>query len=188
MPEFREEQFEPDTSVISGFPDVFTESIREPVTKASVHRIRVKEEKPFREMRYGKLSEERKKIVHDEIRRLLQAGGIVPSTSEYCSTVLLVPKKNGTLRFCDNYRDISKLIIPEAPNSPPIQETVRELRDVKIFSALDLKNGFWQAPSHKESRKYTAFEAPGKKWSCSYSKIDDFSFIRINFVKSTWTM
>ncbi|KAG5869285.1 hypothetical protein JTB14_028624 [Gonioctena quinquepunctata] len=162
MPEFLEGQFSEDTrldlmEVISKFPDVFTEAIRQPITKALLHEIIVEEERPFRQFRYGKLSEERKRLVHEEIQRLLEAGVIVPSMSEYCSPVVLTPKKDGKLRFCVDYQKINKLIIPEALNLPLIQELVRELGKAKVFSTPDLRNGFWQAPLSEDSRKYTAF-------------------------------
>ncbi|KAG5866311.1 hypothetical protein JTB14_026980 [Gonioctena quinquepunctata] len=115
---------------------VLEETIRQPVTKASVHEIRVKKEHPFKQFRYGKLSEERKAIVHCEIEKLLEAGVIAPSTSEYCSPVVLVPKEDGKLRFCVDYREIN------------------------VFSTLDLRKGIWQAPLSKSFRKYTAFGAP----------------------------
>ncbi|KAG5866129.1 hypothetical protein JTB14_038106 [Gonioctena quinquepunctata] len=90
LPEFTAEQFPPETKaavweVISQFPDVFTETMRQPVTEASLHDIRVKEEKHFRQSWYTKMSEERKKMVNGKIEKLLEAGVIVPSNSEYCS-------------------------------------------------------------------------------------------------------
>ncbi|KAG5861521.1 hypothetical protein JTB14_013434 [Gonioctena quinquepunctata] len=139
LPEFEVDQFSEETKekvmeIVSDFPDVFSETIRQPQTEACLHEIKVSEEKPFRQFRYGKLSEERKKIVHDEISKLLEAGVVVPSASEYCSPVVLVPKKDGRLRFCVDYREINKIIIPEVPNLPPIQETVREMGQAKLFT------------------------------------------------------
>ncbi|KAG5868703.1 hypothetical protein JTB14_028718 [Gonioctena quinquepunctata] len=80
------------------------------------------------------MSEGRKLIVHEEIHKLSEAGVITTSTSELCSPVVLVPEKDGKLRFC--------------------------LGQAKIFSSLDLRNGFWQAPVSEKSRKYTAFGDP----------------------------
>ncbi|KAG5867591.1 hypothetical protein JTB14_002381 [Gonioctena quinquepunctata] len=79
VPEFSEEQFAAETKseivkVVQEFPDVFTETIRQPITEATLHEIRVKEEKPFRQCRYSKMSEERKRIVNEEIDKLLEAG------------------------------------------------------------------------------------------------------------------
>ncbi|XP_074040009.1 uncharacterized protein [Leptinotarsa decemlineata] len=71
-------------AVKNQFPDVFEETIRQPQTKAVVHKIRVREERPFRQSRYGKMSEARKAIVHEEISKLLEAGVIARSTSPYC--------------------------------------------------------------------------------------------------------
>ncbi|KAG5874343.1 hypothetical protein JTB14_006547 [Gonioctena quinquepunctata] len=141
--------------VVENFPDVFSETIRQPVTEASLHEIKITAEKPFRHFRYGKLSEERKKLVHEEIDKLLEAGVVVPSTSEYCSPVVLVPKKDGKLRFCVDYRKINKIIVPEAPNLPS-----REMGQARVFTTLDSRNGFWQAPLTKNLWKYTAFGAP----------------------------
>ncbi|KAG5861100.1 hypothetical protein JTB14_012836 [Gonioctena quinquepunctata] len=83
VPEFSEEQFAAETKseivkVVQEFPDVFTETIRQPITEATLHEIRVKEEKPFRQCRYSKMSEERKRIVNEEIDKLLEAGVVVP--------------------------------------------------------------------------------------------------------------
>ncbi|KAG5863526.1 hypothetical protein JTB14_028967 [Gonioctena quinquepunctata] len=110
-------------------------------------------------------------MVHEEITKFLEVGVITPSTSEYCSSVVLVTKKDERVRFCVDYREINKLIIMEEPNLPPIMKMVRELGKA-IFTILDLRNGFWQAPLSRSSRKYTAFGAP-------YGTIYKFRFLRI---------
>jgi hypothetical protein len=91
---------------------------------------------------------------------MLVSGVIEPSTSEYASPVVIVKKKDGQPRFCVDYHRLNAATRDEAAPLPIIQEMLRDLGQVKVFSSLDLKSGYWQVPLSDESKEYTAFTTP----------------------------
>ncbi|CAH1371623.1 unnamed protein product [Tenebrio molitor] len=55
-------------------------------------------------------------------------------------------KKDGRPRFCVDYRRLNEVTKDEAAPLPIIHETLRDLGQVKVFTSLDLKSGYWQVP------------------------------------------
>jgi hypothetical protein len=74
--------------------------------------------------------------------------------------VVLVKKKDGTVRFCTNYRRLNMLTKDEAEPLPQIQEVLREFGTATVYSSLDLKSGYWQIPMDQALKKLTAFATP----------------------------
>lgn len=129
---------------------------REPEMKM---KIIVRDEEPVYQ-RPRRLSASEKEIVNKQIDAWLKAGIIRPSLSEYASPIVLVKKKNGTTRLCVNYRQINKKIIKDRYPLPLIEDQLTSLQAAKVFSTLDLENGFFHLPIEKEIQKYTAFVVP----------------------------
>ena len=100
---------------------------------------------------------EKRKVVEQQIREMLDAKVIRPSSSPWASPVVLVPKKDGSIRFCTDYRQINSLTIPDSYSLPSIQEIFDLLGGAVIFSTIDLTSGYWQIPLDEESIPKTAF-------------------------------
>ena len=96
-----------------------------------------------------------------EIARLLkemqEANVIQPSSSPWASPVVLVKKKDGTLRFCVDYRKLNELTKADTFPLPRIDDLLDQLGKSKYFSTLDLKSGYWQIKVHPSSQEKTAF-------------------------------
>ena len=92
-----------------------------------------------------------------EVQRMLKAGFIEPTASEWASPVVLVPKPDGSMRFCIDYRRLNALTVRDSYPLPRMEECIDSLGDATIFSTLDCNSGYWQIPVHPDDRAKTTF-------------------------------
>ena len=94
--------------------------------------------------------------VRAHIQEMLDTGAICKSHSPLASAVVLVRKKAGGLRFCNDLRKLNEQTIKDAYSLPQVDETLDSLQGSQWFS-LDLKSGYWQVEMDEESKPLTAF-------------------------------
>ncbi len=99
-------------------------------------------------------------VLKDELDIMLSMGVIEPSHSEWCSPIVLVPKKDGTLRFCTDFRQINSLSKVDPYPMPRIDEMVERLGRAKYLSTVELCKGYWQVPLTARAKELTAFKTP----------------------------
>jgi len=92
-----------------------------------------------------------------EVKRQLQADVIEPTSSEWGFSVVLVPKKDGTLRFCIDYRMLNVVTKKDSYPPPWMDECIDSLGEATIFLTLDCNAGYWQVDIAPEDREKTAF-------------------------------
>ena len=111
---------------------------------------------PIRQRAY-RLPLRKHHIVREQIKEMLDMGVIQPSSSPWASPITLVPKKDGSTRFCIDFRKVNSITRKDAYPLPLISDIFDSLTGAKVFTTLDLKSGYWQIPMKEEDKEKTAF-------------------------------
>ena len=91
------------------------------------------------------------------IKEMLEIGAINCLNSPWASTVVLVWKKDGSLRFCIDLRKLNAHTVKDAYSLSRITETLDCLNKPQWLTSLDLKGGHWQVELDEDSKPLTAF-------------------------------
>eukprot|EP00731_Ephydatia_muelleri_P004957 Em0002g1133a len=143
--------------VLMAYADVFAESNdelgRTNMVKQSVDtgnnppiRQQFRRMPPFRR-------EQARKLIEDMLKREI----VQPSSSPWASPVVIATKKDGSLRFCVDYRKLNSITRKDAYPLPRIDDSLDALNGSKWFSTLDLICGYWQVEMDENDRQKTAF-------------------------------
>jgi Reverse transcriptase (RNA-dependent DNA polymerase) len=82
---------------------------------------------------------------------------IEPAMCEWASPNVLVPKPDGSLRFCVDYRKLNSITTPDTYPLPRMDEHIDSVGDAAVFTTLDCNSGYWQITVHPEDRDKTTF-------------------------------
>ena len=139
-----QEQAEQARSLLKEYHDIFSLEKRDMgLTNATEHKIVLKDpdtapfKKCFRRIPPPQLVE-----VREHLKLMLDAGVIQPSNSPWCNAVVLVRKKDGSLRFCIDFRKLNSLTVKDSHPLPRICETLESLAGAAHFSTFDMNSGF----------------------------------------------
>lgn len=111
-------------------------------------------------LRPYRLPEHKRKVVQRELAAMLEMGVIEESHSAWCSPIVLVVKKDGSIRFCVDYCRVNEVSRFDAYPMPRVDELLDRLGTACFFTTLDLTKGYWQIPLSPESKGKTAFSTP----------------------------
>ena len=120
------------------------------------HHIELKDYTPIKD-RYCRIPPHQYEEVRKHLKEMLDIGAIRRSNSPWASPVVLVRKKDGSLRFCIDLRKLNARTVKDAYSLPCIEDTLDSLNGACIFTSLDLKSGYWQVKLDEESIPLTAF-------------------------------
>eukprot|EP00731_Ephydatia_muelleri_P030863 Em0022g377a len=124
-------------------------------TLATKHRIDTGNAPPVHcpPRRMPHAQEEVRKLLRD----MLEKRVIQPSDSPWSSPIILVKKKDGSVRFCIDYRKVNAITRKDAYPLPRVDDTLDTLAGSRLFTTLDLKNGYWQVEVEEADQQKTAF-------------------------------
>ncbi|XP_041945156.1 uncharacterized protein LOC121707019 [Alosa sapidissima] len=123
------------------------------------HSIPLKDTTPVRQRMY-RIPECLLPLLKEEVEEMLSLGVIERSYSEWSNPVVLVPKKDGTIRFCIDFRKVNSQSHFDAYPMPRLEDLIERLGKASFITTLDLCKGYWQVPLAKQDRPYTAFRTP----------------------------
>ena len=120
------------------------------------HKIELTDYTPIKD-RYRRIPPHQYEEVRKHLKEMLDVRAIRRSNSPWASPVVLVRKKDGSLRFCIDLRKLNARTIKDAYSLPRIDDALDSLNGACIFTSLDLKSGYWQVELDESSIPLTAF-------------------------------
>ena len=143
--------------LLSDFSDIFAVP-GGPLGRASLitHKIDTGDARPIR-LPPRRMAPAQRNIAHQEIDKMLEQGVIQESSSPWASPIVLVKKKDGTTRFCVDYRKLNEVTRKDAYPLPRFDETLDTLTGSQWFCTMDLALGYWQIGMDSSDKCKTAF-------------------------------
>ncbi|KAI4905797.1 hypothetical protein NFI96_024895 [Prochilodus magdalenae] len=127
--------------------------------KGFTHRIRLVDERPFR-LPYRRVPPAHYQKLRQVLTEMEEQGIIRKSVSEYASPLVMVWKRDGSLRICTDFRWLNARTLKDAHPLPHQSDCLAALGGNTYFSTMDLTSGFYNIPMQEEDKKYTAFTTP----------------------------
>ena len=124
------------------------------------HSISTGYSRPIRQP-YRRLPIWQQQEAETQIKEMLERGVIEKSNSPWASPIVRVKKKDGTTRFCIDYRRVNEVTIEDAYPLPRIDDTLDALSGAEWFSTPDLGSGYWQVELDEDAKEKSAFTVRG---------------------------
>ncbi|MCO5569021.1 hypothetical protein L7F22_022727 [Adiantum nelumboides] len=114
-----------------------------------------------------RVSQAQQEEIMRQVNELVEKGMVRPSSSPFCSPVLLVQKKDGTYRMCVDYRALNRITIKNRFRVPRVEDLFDKVQGSTYFSRIDLKSGYYhQITTVDEDIVKTAFRTTFGRYKC----------------------
>ena len=148
------------TALLEKHQDTFSRHAQDVgYTDTIVHHIDTGTAHPVRQ-RHRPLPPSQYKAVRDHIHSLMEEGIVRESGSPWAYPVVVVQKKDSSIRLCVDFRRLNQLTHRDSFPLPRIEESLQALGGAKFFSVLDLTSGYYQVAVHPNDVEKTAFAVP----------------------------
>ena len=126
------------------------------IIKGVVHHIDTGDAQPVAKNPY-RCSLKERQIIEEQISEMIAEGIIEPIVSEWASPVVIVSKRDGTMRFCVDYRDVNQLTKPDQYPIPRLDDSLDMLGNSTMYSTMDACSAYWQIRMDPDSVEKTTF-------------------------------
>jgi hypothetical protein len=155
--DFTQEEKDKFNSLIESHADLFNEY--GPPTPYTEHVIETGTNIPISGPPY-RLTPQKKEFLKNEIDHMMDRGIVEECDSPWAAPVVLVPKPDGTLRLCVDYRRLNAITTPDAYPLPRMDDLLQTSTKIGCISTMDLQAGYWQVSVRTQDRDKTAFICP----------------------------
>ena len=145
------------TQLVEEFKHLFTNELG--CTPDAIHDVDVNDAKPIKQHPY-RLNPKKLEKVREEIQYMLEHDIIEPSQSNWSSPIVMVPKSDGTQRFCIDYRKVNAVSKSDSYPIPRIEDCIDRVGRATYVSKIDLLKGYWQVPLSDRAKEISAFVTP----------------------------
>jgi hypothetical protein len=147
-------------ALLNRYAEIFSIDLKNPGVASMVsHSINTGSSQPVRSAPYRVSMSERARI-SNLVGDMLANKVVRPSISAWASPVVLVSKKDGSVRFCVDYRKLNGVTIRDAYPLTRIDDALAAFNGSEYFSTFDCCSGYWQIPMTEADREKTAFITP----------------------------
>ena len=136
--------------------EVFAKGPEDVGTAPVYHRIDTGDTPPIN-LKVRRFNMKDKPLLKEKVEEMLRSDVIEPSNSPWSARALIVQKKDGTARFCVDYRALNAATKTDPFPLPNINDTLNDLSGSTLFTTVDLQSGFWQVQMAPEDRDKTGF-------------------------------
>ncbi|XP_073807553.1 uncharacterized protein [Danio rerio] len=144
-------------NLIEQFPELFHDTPTQ--TSVIQHDIVIHNSNPIKQHPY-RVNARKRQIMKQEVEYLCENGLAAPSCSPWSSPCILVPKSDGSNRFCTDYRKVNAVTVPDCYPLPRMEDCVDNLGSARFVTKLDLLKGYWQVPLTPRASDISAFVTP----------------------------
>ncbi|KAL0172150.1 hypothetical protein M9458_032461, partial [Cirrhinus mrigala] len=143
--------------LINKYPTLFHDIPSQ--TNVLVHDIDVGQSTPIKQHAY-RVNPCKRQVMRDEVEYLVRNGFAVASQSPWSSPCILVPKSDGSLRFCTDFRKVNSITKADSFPLPRVEDCVDRVGSSRYVTKLDLLKGYWQVPLTPRASEISAFVTP----------------------------
>ena len=162
-PELEARQKERVAALIEQYQNVFSRNRKRPTrTKLDVSHAIITSDSPPQSTRPRRVPPSWEKEINLQLKEMMNADPPIcrPSNSPWSSDVVLVKKKDGSLRFAVDYRRLNSVTKRDEYSLPNPQSIFDKLEGSRYFTKLDIASAYWTVPIRKQDTEKTAFHTP----------------------------